>query len=269
MGQPIRNIPNIQLNNVGIYQIPNWQIRQPFVPNFNPVTNHIGFPIVDMPGCVNMHKDNRRDGKPWDRDLVNQDPKGSTTLCPHGEYPTYNAMDYEPEQLTIIREQEAPPVSAPPPPPESPDTPDTKDTAPKDPDCPGPNALRIGDVAQNQKEKVSGYELQPDPVNPGRKICITLYEDIGVAEQFLPTPQVASTTAVIATVATGSALLAKPLADLLLRVFRPAIKQVVGRVQKLLGKKETEMLSVRQRMELQRDRTRAIRELKRMKNSLK
>ena len=73
----------------------------------------------------------------------------------------------------------------------------------------------------------------------------------------------------IATVATGSALLAKPLADLMLRVFRPAIKQVVGRVQKLLGKKETEMLSVRQRMELQRDRTRAIRELKRMKNSLK
>ena len=269
MGQPIRNIPNIQLNNVGIYQIPNWQIRQPFVPNFNPVTNHIGFPIVDMPGCVNMHKDNRRDGKPWDRDLVNQDPKGSTTLCPHGEYPTYNAMDYEPEQLTIIREQEAPPVSAPPPPPESPDTPDTKDTAPKDPPCPGPNALRIGDVAQNQKEKVSGYELQPDPVNQGKKICITLYEHIGAAEQFLPTPQVASTTAVIATVATGSALLAKPLADLLLRVFRPAIKKAIGTVQKILGKEKKEILSLRERMELQRDRTRAIRELKRMKNSLK
>ena len=266
MGQPIRNIPNIQLNNVGIYQIPNWQIRQPFVPNFNPVTNHIGFPIVDMPGCVNMHKDNRRDGKPWDRDLVNQDPKGSTTLCPHGEYPTYNAMDYEPEQLTIIREQEAPPVSAPPPPPESPDTPDTKDTAPKDPDCPGPNALRIGDVAQNQKEKVSGYELQPDPVNQGKKICITLYEDIGAAEQFLPTPQVASTTAVIATVATGSALLAKPLADLLLRVFRPAIKKAIGTVQKILGKEKKEILSLRERMELQRDRTRAIRQLKRMKS---
>jgi len=269
MGQPIRNIPNIQLNNVGIYQIPNWHIQQPFVPNFNPVTNHIGFPIVDMPGCVNMHKDNRRDGKPWDRDLVNQDPKGSTTLCPHGEYPTYNAMDYEPEQLTIIREQEAPPVAPPPNPPGTPETPETGDTGPKDPPCPGPNALRIGDVAQNQKEKVSGYELQPDPVNPGRKICITLYEDIGAVEQFLPTPQVASTTAVIATVATGSALLAKPLADLLLRVFRPAIKKAIGTVQKILGKEKKEILSLRERMELQRDRTRAIRELKRMKNSLK
>ena len=271
MGQPIPNIPNVQVNNVGIYEIPYWQIQQPYVPNFNPVTNQLGFPIVDMPGCVNMHKDNRRDGKPWDRDLVNQDPKGSTTLCPHGQYPTYNAMDYEPEQMTIITEQEAPPVasSPPPEPPGSPETPDTKDTAPKDPPCPGPNAQRIGDIAQNQKEKVSGFELQPDPVNPGRKICITLYEDIGAVEQFLPTPQVASTTAVIATVATGSALLAKPLADLMLRVFRPAIKKAIGTVQKILGKEQKTRLSLRERMELQRDRTRAIRELKRMKNSLK
>ena len=271
MGQPIPNIPNVQVNNVGIYEIPYWQIQQPYVPNFNPVTNQLGFPIVDMPGCVNMHKDNRRDGKPWDRDLVNQDPKGSTTLCPHGQYPSYSAMDYEPEQMTIITEQEAPPVasSPPPDPPGSPETPDTKDTAPKDPPCPGPNAQRIGDIAQNQKEKVSGFELQPDPVNPGRKICITLYEDIGAVEQFLPTPQVASTTAVIATVATGSALLAKPLADLLLRVFRPAIKKAIGTVQKILGKEKKEILSLRERMELQRDRTRAIRELKRMKNSLK
>jgi hypothetical protein len=271
MGQPIPNIPNVQVNNVGIYEIPYWQIRQPYVPNFNPVTNQLGFPIVDMPGCVNMHKDNRRDGKPWDRDLVNQDPKGSTTLCPHGQYPSYNAMDYEPEQMTIITEQEAPPVasSPPPEPPGSPETPDTKDTAPKDPPCPGPNAQRIGDIAQNQKEKVSGFELQPDPVNPGRKICITLYEDIGAVEQFLPTPQVASTTAVIATVATGSALLAKPLADLMLRVFRPAIKKAIGTVQKILGKEQKTRLSLRERMELQRDRTRAIRELKRMTNSLK
>ena len=50
-----------------------------------------------MPGCVKMHKDNKDHvtGRPFDKDLVNQDPKGSTTLCPHGEYPTYDAMDYD------------------------------------------------------------------------------------------------------------------------------------------------------------------------------
>ena len=87
------------------------------------------------------------------------------------------------------------------------------------------------------KEKVSGFELQRDPRNPdGVKICVTLYEDIGAVEAFLPTPQVATTTAVIATVATGSALLAKPLADLLLRVVKPVVKKAIGTIQKKLGK---------------------------------
>ena len=174
-------------------------------------------------------------------------------------------MNYEPEQLVMTYEQKAPPVAPPPDPPDSPETPDTKDAAPKDPDCPGPNAPRIGDVAQNQTEKVSGHELQNDPVNPGKKICVVLYEDITAVEQYLPTPQVASTTAVIATVATGSALLAKPLADLLLRVFRPAIKKAIGTFQKILGKEPKNELSLRERMIQQRDRTKAIRQLRGMK----
>ena len=236
--EPIRSIPNVQVNSVGVYQIPTWQIRQPYVPNFNPVTNYIGFPIVDIPGCVTMHKDDKyhRSGLPVDKSLVENDSGKAMTLCPDGSYPSYDAMNYEPEQLTIIRETPPPPVSPPPDPPGTPETPDTGETGPKDPDCPGPNQPRIGTLGPNEKEKVSGYELQPDPVNPGKKICVILYEDIGAVEQFLPSPQVASTTAAIATVAGASALLAKPLADLLLRVFKPAIKQVLTKVNKILGK---------------------------------
>ena len=111
---PIPNIPTLQ-----VYQVPtlrSWQIQQPYVPNFDPVTNYLGFPIVDMPGCVEMHKDNQDHVTrlPFDKDLVNQDEKGSTTLCPHGEYPSYNAMEYTPEQLIIQRETPPPPVSPPP-----------------------------------------------------------------------------------------------------------------------------------------------------------
>ena len=234
-------IPNIRVQNIGIYQIPNWQIRQPYVPNVYPVTNHMGFPIVNIPGCVAMHKDNKRheNGLPIEKGLVTNDPDGAMTVCPDGSYPTYDAMNYEPEQLVIIREQEAPPVASPPPPPGTPETPDTGSSTPKDPPCPAPNQPRIGTLGPNEKEKVSGYELQPDPVNPGRKICVILYEDIGAVEQYLPSPQVASTTAVIATVAGASALLAKPLADLLLRVFRPAIKQALTKVNAILGKSPT------------------------------
>ena len=234
-------IPNIQVQNIGIYQIPNWQIRQPYVPNVYPVTNHLGFPIVNIPGCVKAHKDNKRhnNGLPIEKGLVTNDPDGAMTVCPDGSYPTYDAMNYEPEQLVIIREQEAPPVASPPPPPGAPETPDTGDSTPKDPPCPAPIQQRIVTLGPNEKEMVSGYELQPDPVNPGRKICVILYEDIGAVEQYLPSAQVATTTAVIATVAGASALLAKPLADLLLRVFRPAIKQALTKVNAILGKTST------------------------------
>ena len=264
---PISNIPVIQIRNIDKPYIPYWTIQQPYVPNFYPVTNHMGFPIVDIPGCVTMHKDDRyhKSGLPVDKSLVENDPGKAMTLCPSGEYPTYDAMNYEPEQLTIIREQEAPPIAPPPDPPDSPDTPTDSIPEQTEPDCPGPNQPRIGDVAQNQEEKVSGYELQNDPVNPGKQICVILYEDITAAEQYLPSAQVASTTAVIATVATGSALLAKPLADLLLRVFRPAIKKAIGTFQKILGKEPKNEMSLRERRDLQRDRTKAIRQLRGMK----
>ena len=237
MGIP--NIPRVQVYSQGIPYVPLWQITQPNVDYLlPPVVVNVGTPIINIPGCVKAHKDNKRhvNGVPIDKNLVEDDPNQAMTLCPEGEYPTYDAKNYEPEQLTIIRETPPPPVAPPPEPPGTPETPDTGDAIPKDPPCPAPNQPRIGTLGPNEKEKVSGYELQPDPVNPGRKICVILYEDIGVAEQYLPSAQVASTTAVIATVAGASALLAKPLADLLLRVFRPAIKQALTKANAILGK---------------------------------
>ena len=238
----IYGVSNLKVSDVQSVYIPRWMITQPNVDYLlPPVIVNVGNPIVDMPGCVKMHKDNRRhkNNIPIDKSMLENDPKQAMTVCPDGSYPTYDAMNYEPEQLVIIREQEAPPVASPPPPPGTPETPDTGSSAPKDPPCPAPNQPRIGTLGPNEKEKVSGYELQPDPVNPGKKICVILYEDIGAAEQYLPSAQVATTTAVIATVAGASALLAKPLADLLLRVFRPAIKQALTKVNAILGKTST------------------------------
>ena len=239
MGQPINDIRIGNIHSVNIPYVPSWQIQQPYVPNFNPVTNLIGFPVVDMPGCVEMHKDNKRhvNGIPIDKSLIENDPGEVMTLCPDGSYPSYNAMNYEPEQLIITRETPPPPISPPPDPPGAPETPETGDITPEDPPCPGPTSLRIGAVGPSEKEKVVGHELQKNV--QGKLICVELYEDIGIAEQYLPSGQVAATTAVIATVAGASALLAKPLADLLLRVFRPAIKQALTKVNAILGKTST------------------------------
>ena len=215
-------------NNIPNVYIPSWMVTPPNVDYLiQPVVVNIGNPVVDIPGCVKAHKDNKRhkNNIPIDKDLVENDEGEAMTLCPDGSYPSYDAMNYEPEQLIMTYEQKAPVVPPPPEPnldtPETPPIPKTDEDVP----CPGPNMPRIGDVAQNQEETVSGYELQKDPANPSKEICVILYEDISVIEAYLPSANVATTTAAIATVAGASALLAKPLADLLLRVFKPAIKQ--------------------------------------------
>ena len=237
------------INNPYIMQIAEQRIwmMQPSgaIPTDPSVVVDIEKPIVEMPGCVEVHQENARG---TNENQVTDDPRANTVLCDSnaGVQPYFRPIDWDPGKLKIEdvtppqEEQEFEPERIPPSPPDAPaagtpDPPKTPETA-EDPPCPGPNAQRIGDIAQNQTEKVSGFELQIDPKNPdGEKICVTLYEDIGVVEQFLPTPQIASTTAVIATVATGSALLAKPLAELLLRVFRPVIKKAIGTIQSKLG----------------------------------
>jgi len=237
------NAQNIQVaetytNNIPNVYIPSWMVNQPNVDNLiPPVVINIGNPVVDMPGCVKMHKDNKKHktGVPIDKDLVENDSKNAMTLCPDGSYPSYDAMNYEPDQLTITYETKAPPVAPPPEPDiDTPETPSIPQAGNEKPECPGPTSLRIGAVGPNEKEKVIGHELQK--TQQGGWICVELYEDIGVVEQYLPSAQVATTTASIAAVAGTSALLAKPLADLLLRVFKPAIKQVLNKVNKILGK---------------------------------
>ena len=241
MGIP--RIPNI--NNINTYQIPDvqnvyiprWMTTQPNVDYLlPPVVVNIGNPIIDIPGCVKAHKDNKRhkNNIPVDKDLVENDSGEAMTLCPDGSYPSYDAMNYEPEQLLMTYESKAPPVAPPPEPdidtPETPEIPKTKEEI----ECPGPTSLRIGAVGPSEKEKVVGHELQKTP--QGTWVCVELYEDIGIVEAYLPSAAVATTTASIAAVAGASALLAKPLADLLLRGFKPAIKQVLTKVNKALGK---------------------------------
>ena len=222
------NIPNIVIPKFGTNEV--WLNGVPFVPsNHPPVTTQIGFPIVEMPGCVKMHQDNKDHVTrlPFDHDLVNQDEKGSTTLCPHGEYPSYDAMDYQPEQLIITRETPPPPVS-PPPEVEAPEIPDTGDLGKKEEvPCPGPGNLRVGDITQSGDERVIGHQLSDDG-----KICETLYEPTTPIQKFLPSINQTTNVTALAVVATAGAA-ATPL---LIRIIRPVIKKLWTTAQKKLGK---------------------------------
>jgi len=267
----VRNV-NVYMANVRNLNIPEnrvWINETPqAIPPDVPVVVNIGKPIVDMPGCVTVHKENLKQ-RSKNKMLVNDDPKGNTTLCDSG-MPSYQPVDYQSQGLTwkTVTPEEPEPEgmdSDPPPAPEfnapSPEIPPTGGVE-TEKECPGPSDLRVGDYTTSGDEKVVGHELNEN------NICVTLYEDVGFVEKYLPSPQIVTTTATIAVVATSSALLAKPLADLLLKVIKPLVKKISAKVKKVLGKTDP-VLSVSQRQEQQRDRNQAIRTLKKALNRQK
>ena len=241
------NVANIR--NQSIPETRTWVVNPPqAIPPVVPVTVNAGTPIVNMPGCVKVHKENAKNPRNRNKMLVNDDPKQNVVLCDSG-MPYYEPPEYDYRELSwrtvyMDQEEEAEGVNTGDTP-EAP-VPDTPDPPPadggyKDPECPGPLDPRIGSVGPSEKEKVVGHELQQDPNNQNQKICVALYEDIGIVEQYLPSPQIVTTTAVIASVAASSALLAKPLADLLLKVIKPAVKKVLTKVNAILGKTPYQM----------------------------
>ena len=211
-------IPQTSTQTVPNIYTPNWLQSEPVVPfPLVPITQQVGVPVIQYPGCVTAHESNREQ-------LKKDDPDKVQVFCDAG-MPSFESMDYNPDELEYI----APPVEAPkldPPPapelntPEVPPIPPTEET-----ECPAPNQPRVGDLTQDGSEKVVGHELQGTT-------CVVLYEDTTVIEKFLPSTNQVSTTAAIAVVATAAAA-ATPL---LLRVIKPVIKKLTTTVQKKLGK---------------------------------
>ena len=254
----IQQIPDLDIKiqgaNIREIYLPEtreWLIDPPVaVPPTVPVTNEIGSPVVNMPGCVQAHESKNKS-----KTIIEDDPDGVMVLCDAGT-PSFQSMDYEPEGM--VYEYEAPVPAYKAPPKEDINTDTNIDT--KVPDvtpCPAPGQPRVGDLTKSGEEIVVGHKL----VN-GK--CVVLYEESNFAEQYLPEVGTVTTTAVIATVAATSALFAKPIADLLLKVVKPAVKKVVGLVQKKVLGKETPRLSVEQRRLGQRESSRAKKELKRL-----
>ena len=221
--EPIEQIPNISIQQIGGR---TWLYQIPVIPNIHPpVTLQLGFPIVELPGCVESHQDNKINSSnlPLDRDLVNDDPNGVTTLCPNGQYPSYEAMNFEPEQVVPTAPAPPPPVAPP-----APEVPPTGDLGKKEEvPCPGPSQLRVGDVTQSGDERVIGHQLLEDG-----KTCETLYEPTTTLEKYIPPVNQISTVTALAVVTTAGAA-ATPL---LIRIIRPVVKKIWATIQKKLGK---------------------------------
>ena len=255
-------IPDIRLNNIRIgdvviQDVPKWMSSDPPValPVAPPITMEVGTPIVNIPGCVEAHKDNKENVN-----LKNEDDKGVMTLCDAGT-PYYTALDYDRNKIKLEQEPPKPPAYKAPPAPEAPETktPEVPKTEAPMPECPTrEQQLKnpVGKILEGNK-KITGYEQIG-------KECLMVTENLSIPDQIIqniPNPGVVTTTASIAVVATTSALLAKPLADLLLKVVKPTVKKVIKKIAAIRGK-TVKVESLRERQGQQRIRNKAIRILK-------
>ena len=209
-------------------------IKIPFTPDYlaqpppairigTPVTNQIGVPIVDVPGCVEAHEVDENNM------LEGDDPKGVKVYC-DGQQPSFNPINYNKEDLEFTGEAEVPAI----PPPkeievEAPEIP--KKTVTKEIKCPTEaQQLKqpIGTLVKDGKEKIIEYRLVG-------KECIAISEEISFADQVvkgIPSANQVAQTGGIAIVATAAAT-ATPI---LLKAIKPIVKQAVKKIQKLLGK---------------------------------
>ena len=207
------------------------------IPQAPPVTLQLGFPVADIPGCVET-----RNTQPGNRSAYDTDKRGNLVVC-DGTMPSYRPLDFTPGIAT--KESAKPPAIDPEPkksageqsqpkdsPSPKPSEPLDISTLPTVLPCPPPDGLPIGAKNKSQTAIVIGYELIDGK-------CETRYEALDVptiVSNYLPGAPVVMSTAAVATVATTSAIFAKPLGDFLLKAVKPTVKKVMKKIKAKLGK---------------------------------
>jgi hypothetical protein len=247
------NVSGVDIPDITIVDPRNYS--SPPIPLAPPVVVNIGVPVVDIPGCVEAHESNNKSK------TVGQDDKaGLVTYCDSG-IPSYNPINFEPEQIrptapagVDTREKETPK------PPGQVELPQAAPPATAKVDCPTPAQVAkepVGTYVEGFRKKVTEYKLIGNE-------CVQITEKVPLPQQIvagLPSGGQVVQVGGIAVIATSSALLAKPLADLLLKAVKPAVKKVMKKIAAVRGKK-LPVLSVGERQAEQRQMNHAVKELR-------
>ena len=260
------NIPIITGGNIDIHsntikdiEIPTYRLNSTStsLPLSPPVVVNIGVPVVDIPGCVEAHESNNKS-----KTLGQDDPKGIVVYC-DGGMPSFNPIQYEPENMVITTPANIPKTETPEPDiPASPKIETPKTPPPKTAEVECPTKVQkikepVGTFVEGFRKKVVGYELIDNT-------CVQITEKVPLPTQIvagLPSGGQVMQVGGVAVIATTSALLAKPLADLLLKAVKPAVKKVMKKIAAIRGKKPP-VLSDGERRAEQRQMNHAVKELR-------
>ena len=248
------SIKDIQINTIRTYDFNNNSTSLPIAA---PVVVNIGVPVVDIPGCVEATETNSAKNN----QLREDDTNGLVTYCDSG-VPNFSPISYEPNQMIMTGPPQVDNRT-----PDKPTPPETKtDTPPPPPpptakvECPTKVQQAqepVGTLVEGFRKEVVGYKLID-------KTCVQITEPVPLPTQILaglPSGGQVMQVGGIAVIATSSALLAKPLADILLKAVKPAVKKVMKKISTLRGKKPPILSSGERRAE-QRQMNEAVRVLR-------
>ena len=245
-------IPEIGVQQISIPEILEWRSLPPqSIPNAPPITLQLGFPVADIPGCVET-----RNSAAGDEQVYTDDPRGNLVVC-GAEMPSYKPLDYTPGTLTYSRAKPPSidtdikkpagasnqPDSVPSPPSSSLDISNVAKELP----CPPPDAIPLGAKNKAQTAVIVGYKRIDGK-------CEAVYEQLdipSIISNYLPGAPVVATTATTVAVATTVAIFVKPLGDILLKAVKPIVKKTIKKIKEKLGKKVV-VESVFQRRKFQR-----------------
>ena len=260
------NIPIITGGNIDIHsntikdiEIPTYRLNSTStsLPLSPPVVVNIGLPVVDIPGCVEAHESNNKS-----KTLGEDDQQGIVVYC-DGGMPSFDPIQYEPENMVITTPANIPKTETPEPDiPASPKIETPEAPPPKTAEVECPTKVQqikepVGTYVNGFREIVTGYELIGDQ-------CIRITEEVPLPTQIvagLPSGGQVVQVGGVAVIATTSALLAKPLADLLLKAVRPTVKKAMKKIAKIRGKKPPILSSGERRAE-QRQMNHAVKALR-------
>ena len=80
--------------DIPIHTIPDYLKDPPqAIPPVVPVTQEVGVPIVNIPGCVEAHESNNKSNK-----VGIDDENGLVTYC-DGQTPSFNPINYNPDEM--------------------------------------------------------------------------------------------------------------------------------------------------------------------------
>ena len=212
---PKIDIPQIQIKEIDIPKIRIWEIQRPTL-------DIIHKPVVDIPACVDAHRNNLPS-------LIGKDEKGTYQACGTFDIPSFEPLEYNPNNFIYTapispQSQEPEEII-----PEQPKIPETKKEKIKFEPCPPLKPQFMKGDYRNDK-RISRFDSYERIEINGVFECGENWEKVPFRESFIGSPEALISTAVIGVVAGSSALLAP--------IIKKAISEIFKKIKKKLTKEK-------------------------------